>query len=213
MSYPADLQLDAPLEVARWRPLLHWLLAIPHLFIAGILNQIAGLLALISWFVIVITGSLPDGIARFQVMSLRYMARAYSYAGWLREPYPPFDFSTDYVDDRTDPVRVDITPDLEGRNRLTVALRFIWAIPIAVFVWVLGIAMWFAMLVAFFVVLVTGRWPAGLRDFVVGASRVSVRASAYMYLLVDEYPPFSLEGNPAGPGDVPPPPPGSPGSF
>src|SRR5690606_30795504 len=136
-----------------------------------------------------------------------YQARAYSYAGWLREPYPAFEFGTEYDDPRTDPIRVDITPDLEDRNRLTVGLRFIWAIPIALFVWLVGIVAWFAIIAGFFVVLVTGRWPQGLRDFLVGYGRLSTRAGAYGLLLVDEYPPFNLDGDAAGSaGSMPPPP-------
>jgi hypothetical protein len=50
----------------------------------------------------------------------------------------------------------------------------------------------FAVLAAFFVVLFTGRWPAGLRDFVVGANRWIFRVDAWFYLLADPYPPFSL---------------------
>ena len=41
-------------------------------------------------------------------------------------------------------------------------------------------------------VLVSGRWPEGLRDFVVGYLRWSYRLSGYALLLTDEYPPFSL---------------------
>jgi hypothetical protein len=72
VTYPVDAQLEAPLTIARWRPFVHWLLVIPHLFVATILGQVAGLLSVVSWFVIGFTGEQPDGIARFQVMVLRY---------------------------------------------------------------------------------------------------------------------------------------------
>ena len=196
-AYPVQLSLDAPLEVARWRPLVHWLLAIPHLIIANILGNLAGILAIVSWFVILFTGRLPAGIANVQCLVLRYEMRAYSYALWLREPYPPFEFDTATTDPGTDPVRVDVAPQLDASNRLTVGLRIIWAIPYIVFTAVLVIAMWFVVLASFFVVLFTGRWPDGMRRFVVGVGRVSLRANAYVRLLVDEYPPFTLdESNP-----------------
>ena len=44
-----------------------------------------------------------------------------------------------------------------------------------------------------FVVLFTGRWSPGMRDFVVGVMRWNTRVSAYLLLLVDDYPPFSLD--------------------
>jgi hypothetical protein len=57
----------------------------------------------------------------------------------------------------------------------------------------LGIAAFFAAIVAFFAVLFTGHWPEGLQNFVVGVFRWSTRVAAYYTLLTDEYPPFSLD--------------------
>jgi hypothetical protein len=92
-----------------------------------------------------------------------------------------------------DPVRVELRPQLENRNRLTVGLRLIWAIPAALFAFAVGFAAFFVLIGAFFAVLFTGRWPEGMRRFVLGAQRVGVRVNAYWYVLVDEYPPFSLD--------------------
>ena len=44
-----------------------------------------------------------------------------------------------------------------------------------------------------FAVLITGRWPEGLRDFIVGVHRWAYRVQAYVFLLTDEYPPFQLD--------------------
>lgn len=192
-AYPVQLSLDAPLGVARWRPLVHWLLAIPHLIIVGVLGYAVAALTVISWFIIVFTGKLPPGIATFQCLVLRYEIRAYTYVYWMREGYPAFEFDMATVDPGTDAVRVDVAPQLENRNRLTVALRLIWAIPIAIFLAVVAIAAWFALIAAFFVVLFTGRWPEGLRNFVLGVARLMLRVNAYTRLLVDDYPPFSLD--------------------
>lgn len=193
MTYPADLRVDAPLEVANWRPLVHWLLAIPHLIVANVLSNVASVLALISWFTIVFTGSLPQGIADFQCMILRYETRAYSYALWLREGYPPFEFQLQAEDPGTDPVHVDLQPQLEDRDRLTVGLRFLWIIPIALFTAVVGIAACVALVISFFAVLFTGRWPESIHRFVVNTARLVLRLNVYGRLLVDDYPPFALE--------------------
>jgi hypothetical protein len=192
MPYPADLQLQTPTEVANWRPLVHWLLAIPHLLIAHVLNDLACVLAFISWFVIVFTGRLPAGIAQLQCLILRYEARTYSYLLWLREPYPAFEFSTAAADPATDPLRVDLAPQLEDRDRLTVGLRLLWIIPFAVFTAVVTVGAVVAVVIAFFAVLLTGRWPLGLRRFVVNAARMVLRVHAYGRLLVDDYPRFAL---------------------
>lgn len=208
MTYPADLQLEAPAEVARWRPLVHWLLAIPHLFVLNVLGYVAGALGLVSWFIILFTGQLPDGIARFQVMYLRYTMRVYSYVCWLREPYPVFEFPMETADPGTDPVRVDIRPQLEDRNRLTVGLRIIWILPAALFAGLVSIGLGVILFVSFFVVVVTGRWQEGMRTFTIDAGRLLLQVNAYGYLLVDDYPPFALgpASGPAGAATTPPPP-------
>ena len=52
----------------------------------------------------------------------------------------------------------------------------------------------FAIVAAWFAILVTGRYPQPLFDYVVGVGRWSVRVNAYAFLLVtDRYPPFSLK--------------------
>lgn len=196
LAYPADLRLEASPEVANWRPLVHWLLAIPHLFIASALQQVGHILAVVSWFIILFTGSLPAGLAHFQCMVIRYSYRAYGYALWMHEDYPPFEFPMTATDPGNDPVRVDLVPALADRNRLTVGLRIIWIIPAALFAAVLAIAATAVAIVGFFAVLFTGRWPDGPRGFLVGCGRYFVRLSAYAELLTDEYPPFSLDRTP-----------------
>lgn len=57
----------------------------------------------------------------------------------------------------------------------------------------MAIAAWFAIVVAFFAVLITGRWPEGVRRFVINAARLMLRVNAYARLLVDDHPPFALD--------------------
>jgi hypothetical protein len=192
-AYPATFRFDPPERVANWRPLVHWLLAIPHLAVLYALGVVSEVLSIISWFAILFTGRLPEGLANVQVMYLRYSMRTMTYTGFLREEYPPFTFNTTPNDPGDDPrVRIDVEPELENRNRLTVAFRFILAIPQILVLAVLGIALFFVGIVAFFAVLFTGRWPEGLRNFALGVGRWWLRVNAYLLLLTDRYPPFEL---------------------
>jgi len=137
---------------------------------------------------------MPEGLAGFQVMYIRYAVRTYTYLGFLREEYPPFTFATTSADPGDDPrVRVDVQPALTDRNRLTVFFRIILAIPQAIALMFVGLALYFVYLVAFFVVLFTGRWTDGLRDFVIGVARWYIRFLAYVLLLTDRYPPFAFD--------------------
>ena len=192
--YPAALAFDPPERVANWRPLVNWLLAIPHLVVVGALRYVAEALGVVSWFIIVFTGRLPAGIANFQVMYMRYYVRTNTFVLFLREEYPPFDFTMTPTDPGTDArVWVEVQPQLEQRNRLTVAFRLILAIPHFIVLGILTLANVFVLLIAFFAVLFTGRWPAGLRDFTLGVMRWFLRLEAYMFLLTDDYPPFALD--------------------
>lgn len=194
VPYPASLALDQPERIANWRPLVHWLLAIPHLVILYVLGMVAQVVGFVSWLVILFTAKLPDGLAGVQVMYLRYTARVYAHLGFLVEDYPPFTFSTAPADPGdAGPLSVELRPALEGRNRLTTFFRLLLAIPHVVVMFFVFIGVAVAFVIAFFAVLFTGRWPAGLRDFVVGALRWNLRLNAYLFLLTDEYPPFSLE--------------------
>jgi hypothetical protein len=193
-SYPLVFTMDPPDRIANWRPLVQWILAIPHLIIISLLRMVSQLLAVASWFVILFTGRLPAELANFQAMYLRYSRRTTTYALFLREEYPPFTFEMAASDPGDDPrVRVDVRPALENRDRLSTAFRLIFAIPHFVVLVLLSIAAAVAFVVAFFAVLFTGRWPAGLRDFVFGTYRWWLRAEGYVLLLTDEYPPFSLD--------------------
>jgi hypothetical protein len=126
-------------------------------------------------------------------MALRYNARAQVYAGFLHDQYPPFAFDMATTEPGGTPVDYTIVPALGGRNRLTVGLRIIWAIPAIVWVMLIGIVGAVCWFIGFFAVLFTGRWPDGLRRWVMASLRVSTRANAYVMLLTDEYPPFATE--------------------
>jgi Domain of unknown function (DUF4389) len=62
-----------------------------------------------------------------------------------------------------------------------------------VVVYVVSIAASVVLLLAWFIVLFTGKWPDGMRQFCIGYVRWNTRVQAYMFLLTDVYPPFSLE--------------------
>ncbi|CAN5634904.1 hypothetical protein BH10ACT2_BH10ACT2_24760 [soil metagenome] len=186
------MQLNSPHETQNWRPLVDWLLAVPHVVVANALSNVGNIVSVISWFGIVFTGRLPEGIARFQCMTLRYEARAYSYVAFLRQSYPQFEFEMANSDSGSDPLRVDFAPQLADRNRLTVAFRMFLIIPIFVYTVLVAIAASVAVVLAAFAVIFTGRWPLRLRAFVMNAGCLVLRVSAYGRLLNDTYPSFAL---------------------
>ena len=73
-------------------------------------------------------------------------------------------------------------------------VKWLLAIPHYIVLVVLGLVATVAIVIAWFAILVTGRYPRGLFDYVVGVGRWALRVEAYASLLVtDRYPPFSLK--------------------
>jgi Domain of unknown function (DUF4389) len=96
----------------------------------------------------------------------------------------PVTFEVDYV---------------ERRNRLTTFFRLLLVIPVAIVLYVFGIVASIAVVIAWFAIVITGRYPQGLYDFVADFNRFLARVTAYAVLLSDPYPPFSGADDPSYP--------------
>ena len=118
----------------------------------------------------------------------RFSSRVAIYGALLDDRYP----STDEAQS----LRLDMPyPDARAElNRWLPLVKWLLAIPHYIVLVFLGIAAFVCVVIAWFAILFTGRYPRGLFDFVVGVGRWSTRVSAYAFLMVtDRYPPFSLE--------------------
>lgn len=188
---PVRLTLEAPHEVARWRPLVQWLLAIPHHFVIYFLEIGQGICVFLGFFAVLFTRRFPDGLFRFVVMSLRYQWRVMSYVTFMREKYPPFEFDSTEQDPGTDPAQLSIAHPGEV-SRFLPLVKWLLAFPHYIALFFMFFAAFFAFIATFFAVLFTGRYPEGIRNFLVGVTRWYNRVVAYVFLLRDEYPPFSL---------------------
>jgi hypothetical protein len=96
----------------------------------------------------------------------------------------PVTFEVDYV---------------EPRNRLTALLRLLLVIPVLIWLYILGLIAYVAMVISWFAIVITGGFPEPLYDFVAGFTRSVARFTAYASLLTDAYPPFGLADDPAYP--------------
>lgn len=155
---------------------------------SGVLGVAAGVTAIISWFAIVFTGKQPRGLWDFTNFFMRWRANAVAYMALLRDEYPPFG-----PGDGSYPVSFSVAGFPETRDRWSVGLRLIYAIPQFIVLFFLGIAWAITVIIAWFAILFTGRYPEGLYTFGVGYMRWSLRVEAYLLLMRDEYPPFSLD--------------------
>ena len=119
---------------------------------------------------------------------LRFGARVGAYLVLLRDEYP----STD----EEQAVHLDFPyPDAKnGLNRWLPLVKWLLAIPHYIVLVFLFLAAIVVVIIAWFSILFTGRYPRGLFDFVVGVGRWSTRVDGYAFVLVtDQYPPFRLD--------------------
>ncbi|MCK9517890.1 MAG: DUF4389 domain-containing protein [Dehalococcoidia bacterium] len=188
-AYPVEVQVEPPVEQNRLSVLLRIIFAIPHAIIISALGYVVGVTAFIAWLIILFTGKCPPGLLKFHAGYVRWAARAYGYLGLLTDKYPPFSLD----DDPAYPIRVSVAEAAEGRNRLTVFFRVILAIPHLIVLSILGLVVYIVAFIAWIIALITGVVPEGMHNFIGGVLRWSTRVNAYLYLLRDEYPPFSLQ--------------------
>jgi hypothetical protein len=88
---------------------------------------------------------------------------------------------------------------VEERSRLTAFFRLLLAIPLAIWLYIYAIVGSIAVVIAWFAIVITGRYPRGLYDFVAGFTRFLTRFTAYTALLCDPYPSFGGSDDPAYP--------------
>ncbi len=146
-----------------------------------------GVLFLATMLMLVFKRKYPRWWFDWNIALTRFSARVGAYLALLRDEYP----STD----EEQAVHVEIPYPDAGKdlNQWLPLVKWLLAIPHYIVLFFLGIAVIFAVIVAWFAILFTGRYPKGLFDFVVGVMRWSLRVFAYAALLTtDEYPPFTL---------------------
>ena len=192
VPYPLQLEFHAERDITRWRPFVQWFLAIPHLMIAWALRSLRQVLTLISLFMVLFTKRIPRPIFDAIVMAYRYEWRAMSYALFMHEDYPPFDFDLSSEDDGMEShtsLRLIYQEHLERWKPL---YKWFLAIPQYFVLAALFVAACVGIIVGSLVVLVTGQYPEKIRNFLVDAYRYALRVEAYVGFLTDRYPPFSL---------------------
>ena len=184
-TYPARLTIDYPdRDLDRLSTLLRLIYVIP---IAIVLGLVSGVLVGPILLMILFRQKYPRWWFDFHLQLARLSTRVTSYLALMSDTYP----STD----EEQGVHLDLDyPNVEqDLNRWLPLVKWLLAIPHYIILFFLAIAAVVAVIVAWFAVLFTGRYPRGIFDFVEGVLRWGLRVEAYAFLLItDRYPPFSL---------------------
>jgi hypothetical protein len=209
-------------RLSRWLWLVKMFLAIPHFVVLAFLLVALVVATVIAGFAIVFTGRYPRSLFDFNVGVLRWSWRVafYVYGALGTDRYPPFTLArTDY------PADLEVVYP-EHPSRGLVLVKWLLAVPHLLIVGVIvGDFLsypWLAsngwspgvlpvggysllnllVVVAGFFLLITGRYPRGLFDVLVGVNRWLYRVIGYVALMHDDYPPFRLDQGPYEPESV-----------
>lgn len=201
--YPARLAISYPDRLNRVTTAFRLILVIPIAIVAGVLTGagtvhtsgtttttsagITGGLFVATLLLILFRQRYPRWWFDFALELTRFTTRIGAYFALLTDKYP----ST--VEHQTVALDLDY-PDVEtDLNRGLPLVKWFLAIPHYILLFFLGIGAVVSVVMAWFAILFTGRYPRTLFDYVVGVTRWGLRVEAYAFLLItDRYPPFSL---------------------
>jgi uncharacterized membrane protein len=212
-SYPARLSIDYPEKLDRVSTFFRLFFVIPILVILSLLTATASdtvtvitdsgeVVSRISTTGLGITGGLfvatmlmivfrqryPRWWFDFALNLNRFSNRVGAYLGLLTDLYPS---TEDEQSVHLDLEYPNVDQDL---SRWMPLVKWLLAVPHYIVLAVLVVGAIFAILIAWFAILFTGRYPRALFDYVVGVGRWALRVQAYATLLItDRYPPFSLQ--------------------
>lgn len=185
-----EYEVEYPERLSRLLIFVKWLLIIPHAVVLLFLGIGLYVVTLVAWFAILITRRYPRGMWSFAVNTLRWSANTTAYTYLQRDEYPPFSGSEPY------PVHVRL--DYPARmSRLLIFVKWLLVIPHLVILYLLNVVASVVLIIAWFAILFTGRMPRGMHDFVTGYTRWNYRMLAYLLLLTDAYPPFTMDHVPS----------------
>jgi hypothetical protein len=179
-----QVEIPRPERSGRLKMIFRGLLLIPQYIFAIPVFLIAAVLMLVNYFAVLITGR--AAFFGFLSGTLRYATRLTAYSYLLTDQYPPFSLG----DAPGYPVRVTIQPP--GHIHRWRFFSYFLLLPHIIVLYVLLIVSAVTTFVSALVILFVGRYPPGLFNISVVAVRYQARVNAYLYLITDSYPPFSL---------------------
>jgi Domain of unknown function (DUF4389) len=207
--HPIRMVVEDDLRRSRLTVFFRLLLAIPHIIWFVLWGIAVFFVAILSWFIVLFTGRLPEALHAFSGAYVRYGTHVYGFVLLAANPFPGFTGT-----EGSYPVDLEIDPPAQ-QSRWKTAFRIILAIP-ALFVTAalvnglggggggsgasggseeayyysggtVGLAFTIAFF-AWFACMVRGRMPNGFRDALAYALRYAAQTYAYLLFLTDRYP-------------------------
>jgi hypothetical protein len=185
-QHPIRLIVNDDLQRNRLTVFFRLILAIPHFLWLTLWGVIAALAWVVNWFATLFMARSPDGLHNFLATYLRYLTHVRAYTLLVADPFPHFTGKLG-----TYPIDLEVDPT-ERQSRLTVFFRFVLAIPALLVSYILSQLNQLLAVFSWFVALVMGRVPEGLRNFAALAIRIESQTYGYVMLLTGRYPSFNV---------------------
>jgi hypothetical protein len=181
-DHPVRISVDDDLRRSRLTVFFRLLLWLPH-FVWLLLWGIVVLFTVIAnWFVTLFAGQPAAALHRFNAAYARYLTHNAAYLYLVANPFPGFTGEPGSY-----PVDLRIAGP-QRQNRWKTGFRYILAFPALIVNYALNGALGIVALLGWFVGLIKGEMPEGLRNLGVFALRYNGQAFAYLALLTDRYP-------------------------
>jgi Domain of unknown function (DUF4389) len=185
-AHPIRLIVNDDLQRTRLTVFFRLILAIPLFLWLTLWGVIASLAAIVNWFATLFAGRSPQGLHGFLATFLRFSTHVRAYVLLIADPYPGFTGR-----EGSYPIDLEVAPP-EDQNRLTVLFRIILAIPALLLSNILSNLSQLLAIFSWFIALVTGRVPEGLRNFAALALRFETQTFAYVLVVTGTYPSLNV---------------------
>jgi uncharacterized protein DUF4389 len=189
-EHPVRLVGDADdLRFSRVTVFFRLPLAVPHIIWLLLWGIVTFFVVVANWFVTLFRGTPADALHRFVSRYVRYQLHVYAFLYLVANPFPGFDGAPGRY-----PIDL-VLPARARQNRWKTGFRIILGIPALIVGGALGYGLAIAAIFTWFVALVRGAAPWGLRNYSAYVLRYQAQTNAYFALLTDAYPHASpLEG-------------------
>ena len=181
-QHPVRLRVDDDLRRSRLTVFFRLLLVLPHLLWLYVWSYVVLVVVAFNWSVMLISGRSEEDVHSFVGRWLRYQTHVYAYLLLVANPWPRFSGRPG-----TYPVDLELDPP-RRQNRLVTFFRLVLVIPAYVFTIVLTTVAQVIAFAGWFVCLVLGRMPTGMRDLSAYCLRYGSQTYAYVFLLTSRYP-------------------------
>jgi Domain of unknown function (DUF4389) len=183
--HPVRLLIFDDLKRSRLTVFFRLLLLIPQILWQYAWGLAILVCVIVNWFAVLFRARSPEDLHLLLARALRYRTHVVSYMFLVSNPYPTF-----FGRPGSHPVDLEVAGP-ERQRRVITFFRLILAIPAFVVAYVFVFVLAVVALIGWFIALVVGRMPKGMRDLSAYCLQYEAQTYAYLMILTDRYPSFS----------------------